>query len=213
MTQFTLFEKILIEFDGALRTLLPPASRPSTRNNPGEHLAENVLTQQERKHAAGLMRVNHSGEVCAQALYRGQALTAKLQNVKDQMEKAAQEEVDHLAWCENRLNELSSSTSLLNPIWYTGSFLIGMVAGKLGDGYSLGFVTETENQVTEHLENHLKILPKQDKKSEAILIKMAEEERNHAQGAMKAGAFQLPKPIQTLMRFTSKIMTKTSYHL
>ncbi len=159
------------------------------------------------------MRVNHAGEVSAQALYQGQAFTAKLPNVREKMQQAAIEENDHLIWCEERLKELNSHTSLFNPLWYAGSFTIGALAGSAGDKWSLGFVVETENQVVRHLEQHLNSLPTSDAKSKAILEKMKEDELHHATMALESGAAELPKPAKLLMKLTSKIMTKTAYRI
>ena len=159
------------------------------------------------------MRVNHSGEVCAQALYHGQALTAKLPSVRIEMEHAAQEEEDHLAWCEDRLKELNSMPSLLNPVWYSLSFAMGAAAGIAGDKYSLGFVAETERQVSEHLLSHLSQLPEQDQRSKAILEQMNSDELQHRDTALEAGGVDLPKPVQILMTVISKTMTKTSYYI
>ncbi|KTD24048.1 MULTISPECIES: 2-polyprenyl-3-methyl-6-methoxy-1,4-benzoquinone monooxygenase [Legionella] len=213
MRSLNLFESILCEIDAALRTLAPPAHRISLRKSPAENLPESHLNSQERRHVAGLMRVNHAGEVCAQALYQGQALTAQLAHVKTQMDEAAAEEIDHLAWCEERLLELGSQPSLLNPIWYLGSFIIGSLAGIAGDRWSLGFVAETERQVTEHLRNHLQKLPLQDEKSKAVLEQMHEDEAHHADVAKEAGAAELPLFIKKLMSRVSKLMTYSSYHL
>ena len=159
------------------------------------------------------MRINHTGEVCAQALYQGQALTARLPQVRNRMERAAAEENDHLDWCEGRLQELDSRTSLLNPIWYAGSFAIGAAAGLAGDKWSLGFVAETEQQVGAHLDDHLNRLPERDSKSRAILEQMKEDEARHADQALKAGGAVLPGPIRFAMRLSSKIMTGTVYWL
>lgn len=206
-------ENLICEIDGALRTLAPPQKRPCQRQSPGENLAEPPLNAQERKHVAGLMRVNHAGEVCAQALYQGQALTAQLTEVKAQMDAAASEEVDHLAWCEQRLQELGSQPSLLNPFWYLGSFLLGTLAGAAGDRWSLGFVAETEKQVVDHLQKHLQTLPPQDQKSKAILEQMNEDEAQHAELAKNAGAAELPFLIRRSMQAVSKLMTRNSYYV
>jgi ubiquinone biosynthesis monooxygenase Coq7 len=160
-----------------------------------------------------LMRINHTGEVCAQALYQGQALTAKLPEVRQSMERAAQEENDHLAWCDSRLKAPDNRKSLLNPFWYAGSFMIGAAAGLAGDKWSLGFVAETEHQVEDHLENHLKRLPPQDQKSRAVLEQMKEDEIHHATVALEAGGAELPGPIKLAMKLTSKLMTKSVYYL
>ena len=206
-------ELIIEAVDNALQTLLPPKRRQTTRANPAEKIKDSDLSDNEKKQVAGLMRVNHAGEVCAQALYQGQALTAKLDDVREQMQEAAAQEVDHLSWCEERLSELGSSPSKLNPLWYAGSFMIGAVAGLAGDKYSLGFVEETEKQVTDHLQTHLDKLPHHDQKSQAILAQMKIDEAHHADVARHAGATSLPKPIQQLMNKVSKIMTRSSYYL
>lgn len=161
--------------------------------------------------AGRLMRVNHSGEVCAQALYQGQAITAKLTTIRDKMEQAAVEENDHLAWTEERIRQLGSHTSYLNPLWFSGSFLIGAVAGMAGDRWSLGFVAETERQVVAHLNGHLARLPALDHKSRAILLQMREDEGRHATTAVESGAATLPKPIRAMMRWTARVMTRTAY--
>jgi ubiquinone biosynthesis monooxygenase Coq7 len=159
------------------------------------------------------MRVNHAGEVCAQALYQGQALTAELTHIKEQMNQSAAEEIDHLAWCEERLDELGAKTSLLNPIWYGGSLLLGALAGLAGDKISLGFVAETERQVTSHLKKHLEHLPAEDKKTIAILERMQADEEHHANLAIQAGASTLPLVVTKMMSAISKLMTKSSYYI
>lgn len=212
MQKKTMIDQLLTEIDTALRTLLPPKKRSCDRPSPAEGLEETALSPTEKKHVAGLMRVNHAGEVCAQALYQGQALTAHLSKIKKQMADAAAEEVDHLAWCEQRLDELGSEPGVLNPFWYAGSFVLGALAGLAGDKVSLGFVAETEYQVSAHLKKHLQKLPAQDEKSRAILNQMQEDEIQHAEGAKKAGGIDLPKPIKKLMQLTSKLMTRTSYY-
>jgi ubiquinone biosynthesis monooxygenase Coq7 len=206
-------DNLISEVDNALRTLFPPPKRVSSRHSPAEKLEDKPLSAQERKHVAGLMRVNHTGEVCAQALYQGQALTAQLTHIKKQMSDAAAEETDHLAWCEERLRELGSKPSILNPIWYGGSILLGALAGFAGDKVSLGFVAETERQVSAHLYRHLKKVPAQDKKSQAILTKMQADEEHHAAAAVEAGAIELPFVIKQLMHLVSKLMTKSSYYI
>ncbi|MBA2657247.1 MAG: 2-polyprenyl-3-methyl-6-methoxy-1,4-benzoquinone monooxygenase [Tatlockia sp.] len=213
MPNLSLVEKLVCEIDLALRTLAPPKQRSTARQSPGETHKESVLDANEKRHIAGLMRVNHSGEVCAQALYQGQALTAELAEIKAKMADAAAEEVDHLAWCEQRLTELDSQPSILNPFWYLGSFLLGALAGCAGDRLSLGFVAETEHQVSAHLQKHLAKLPNQDQKSKAILEQMQEDEAHHAHVAMDAGAVELPLLVKKLMRGVSKLMTYSSYHL
>ncbi|MDX1836196.1 demethoxyubiquinone hydroxylase family protein [Legionella taurinensis] len=207
-------DKLLHHADTALRTLCPPQQRVCSRPLPNEGIVNAApLTDREKQHVAGLMRVNHAGEVCAQALYQGQAMTARLTEVRQQMEQAAAEEVDHLAWCERRLLELNSRPSVLNPLWYLGSLCIGALAGLAGDKWSLGFVAETERQVGAHLRDHLDNLPAADLKTKAILQQMHEEESHHAAMAEAAGAAALPSPIQAMMSTVSKLMTKTSYYL
>ncbi|WP_115324514.1 2-polyprenyl-3-methyl-6-methoxy-1,4-benzoquinone monooxygenase [Legionella steigerwaltii] len=208
-----MLDTLISEVDNALRTLFPPAQRMSARPSPAEQITDTDLSIREKKHIAGLMRVNHAGEVCAQALYQGQALTAQLTHIKQQMSDAAAEETDHLAWCETRLAELDSSPSILNPFWYCGSIILGAVAGLAGDKISLGFVAETERQVSTHLQRHLDKLPVNDKKSQSILIKMKEDEEQHATAALNAGAIELPYIVKQLMRIVSKLMTKSSYYV
>jgi len=213
MRHTNLLDTFLSEIDNALRTLLPPTRRVSNRCSPAKDIDDAPLSMQEKKHSAGLMRVNHTGEVCAQALYQGQALTAQLTHIKKQMSDAAAEEVDHLAWCEERLYELNSKTSILNPLWYSGSILLGAFAGWAGDKVSLGFVAETERQVSAHLQNHLHKLPASDQKSQAILMQMKEDEMQHATAALEAGGIALPYPIKQLMHLVSKLMTQSSYYM
>ncbi|MEJ2592369.1 MAG: 2-polyprenyl-3-methyl-6-methoxy-1,4-benzoquinone monooxygenase [Candidatus Thiodiazotropha sp.] len=205
-------DRLIIGFDQALRTLF---GRPQVteRADPAEDLPEADLSDHERDVTARLMRINHTGEVCAQALYQGQALTAKLPEVRQRMERAAQEENDHLDWCESRLKALDNRKSLLNPFWYAGSFLIGAAAGVAGDKWSLGFVAETEHQVEAHLESHLERLPSQDRKSRAVLEQMKTDEIHHAEMALEAGGAKLPAPIRLAMKLTSKLMTKSVYYL
>ena len=185
----------------------------SARPMPGAQLAEADLSERERRHAAGLMRVNHAGEVCAQALYQGQALTARLHSVRSQMEQAAEEERDHLAWCEARLEALQSHTSRLNPLWYSLSFGLGAAAGALSDRVSLGFVAATEELVGKHLEAHLDTLPEQDAKSRAVVEEMLCDELRHARSALDAGGIDFPAPLKLAMRLASKAMTHGSYRL
>lgn len=210
--QTSLVDRIVSAVDVALRSVCVPEHRHTNRVNPAEGLPEIRMTRQEQQHVAGLMRINHAGEVCAQALYQGQALTAKLPQIQSQMEHAALEEVDHLAWCESRLQELNSTTGIFNPCWYGGAFTIGLIAGFIGDQWSLGFVAETERQVTEHLKKHLNHLPAQDEKTRAILHQMQLDETQHAEQAQNAGAVELPFLIKQGMRLASKLMTKTSYY-
>lgn len=205
-------DRFIVEADRVLRTLSPGA--PShTRPSPGNTVAEAELSNAERRHAAGLMRVNHAGEVCAQALYQGQALTAKLPEVREDMEKAAAEEVDHLAWCDQRVKELGSHTSVLNPVWYGLSFGLGASAGLISDKVSLGFVAAVEDGVCQHLENHLQRLPEQDHKSRAVVEQMLSDEAEHAESALEAGGMRFPMPVKAAMSLASSIMTKTSYRL
>ena len=213
MSKLSLFDKLLCEIDTSLRTLIIPEHRTCNRENPGEQMTEPSLSIKEKSHIAGLMRVNHAGEVCAQALYQGQALTAQLTEVKAQMTEAAAQEVDHLAWCEQRLHELDSHPSILNPLWYGGSLALGALAGLAGDKWSLGFVAETERQVTKHLQKHLRYLPQKDIKSKAILAQMQHDEAQHAEQATAAGAAELPFLIKQLMQGVSKLLTKTSYYI
>ena len=213
MRNINFLDRILLELDSALRTVAPPKRRVCSRENPANTQVQAPLSPTEKRHVAGLMRVNHAGEVCAQALYRGQAATAKLVHVRAQMIESALEEIDHLAWCEQRLDELHQHTSYLNPFWYAGSWMIGVFAGLAGDAWSLGFVVETEKQVTAHIEQHLKQLPSDDKKSAAILTQMKTDEMAHATIAEQAGAKVLPALIRGAMYAISKVLTKSSYHL
>ena len=207
-----MLDRFIAEFDHALRTLTGDRST-STRPSPASGLEDVTLSEKERQHVGGLMRVNHAGEVCAQALYQGQALTAQLNDVREQMEHAATEEWDHLAWCEERLNELHSHTSYFNPIWYLGSFTIGAFAGLIGDRWSLAFVAETEHQVVHHLQQHQDSLPSQDHRTQAILAQMEQEEKTHGEHANQAGAADFPFAVHWLMNKMSKIMTTTSYYI
>ncbi|MBU3583890.1 2-polyprenyl-3-methyl-6-methoxy-1,4-benzoquinone monooxygenase [Polynucleobacter sp. 15G-AUS-farblos] len=205
-------DRLIIEFDTALRSVVGGAN--SQRPAPGaEMLSKTVLDTQERQHAAGLMRVNHVGEVCAQALYQSQKLVARNPEIQEMLNHSGQEEMDHLAWCETRLQELGSHTSYLNPLWYAGSFAIGLAAGLAGDKWSLGFVAETEKQVENHLESHLQKLPQEDHRSRAIVDQMRVDEIEHGQAAKEAGGVPLPEPIQKMMQTMSKIMTSTAYKI
>jgi ubiquinone biosynthesis monooxygenase Coq7 len=210
--QLSAIDQLLTQLDQGLRTAFASAPTPQ-RASPAIKLEDTELSEQERKHAIGLMRVNHAGEVCAQALYQGQALTAKLPEVSVQMEHAAAEEIDHLAWCEERIIELGGNTSLLNPIWYAMSFGIGAGAGLISDKLSLGFVAATEDQVCEHLKIHLDQLPVNDHKSRAIVEEMLVDEERHAQTALDAGGHHFPKPVKTIMTAVSAAMTGSSYRL
>ncbi len=183
------------------------------RPDPAEGIEDVDMTAAEKKHAACLMRVNHAGEVSAQGLYTGQALTAKLPDVREKMERAAMEENDHLDWCEKRVKELGENVSLLNPVWYFGSLAIGAAAGIAGDKWSLGFVAETEHQVIRHLDNHLERLPQQDIKSRTIVKQMKEDEAHHATIALQHGGAALPVPVKKMMGLTSKIMTSLAHKI
>jgi len=204
-------DDLIVQFDKALRTLTLPAH--SARTVPGESLQEQELTETENRLSAALMRVNHSGEICAQALYEGQALTAHNASVQQALQKAAKEETEHLAWTERRIEELGGRKSLLNPLWYSSSFALGALAGMLGDKWNLGFLAETERQVERHLEQHLQRLPQQDHKSRAILEQMKSDEANHATTAVSQGAADLPQPLQRAMQLASKVMTQTAFWL
>jgi ubiquinone biosynthesis monooxygenase Coq7 len=202
-------DELIIGFDRALRTLAGTAS--SQRPNPAVNLPEETLTPEERRHAGGLMRVNHTGEVCAQALYQAQALTARDPQLRRRFALAAREEEDHLAWTQERLAELGDRTSYANPLWYAGSFAMGLIAGIGGDRANLGFVVETERQVEEHLTDHMDRLPQADARSRAIVAAMRDDEARHGATARDAGASELPLPIRALMRATAKLMTLTAY--
>ena len=184
-----------------------------TRPYPADEVEQESLNELEKNHSAGLMRVNHSGEVCAQALYRGQAITAKLEDTRTKMEQAASEELDHLSWCNKRLEELNNKPSVLNPIWYGMSFSIGAVAGLIGDNWSLGFVHETEEQVVKHLDSHLDKLSKKDLKTKSVIEQMRIDEEQHSHDALEAGAEILPDEIKNLMSKFAKVMTNSSYHI
>ena len=203
-------DRLLSGIDAGLRTIAAPTTR-QTRPNPAGDISEPVLSPQEQKHAAGLMRVNHAGEVAAQGLYQGHASVARDEATARHMHEAAEEELDHLGWCEQRLEELGAGPSKLRPIWYSGAFAIGALSGMLGDRWSLGFIEETERQVSEHLTGHLDALPRQDERSRAIVKKMCEEEEIHGANARLAGAATLPLPIRSLMRLTAKVMTRAAY--
>ncbi|MFZ1495145.1 MAG: 2-polyprenyl-3-methyl-6-methoxy-1,4-benzoquinone monooxygenase [Candidatus Competibacter denitrificans] len=208
---YTSADTLLINLDQAIRTLF---GQPPTTGRPQPSagvVPANELKPAEQQEAARLMRVNHTGEICAQALYQGQALTAQLDEVRGRMEQAAYEENDHLAWCKGRLQDLGSRPSILDPLFYVGAFTIGALAGKAGDRWSLGFVAETEYQVVRHLSSHLQRLPAADHQSRAVLEQMKEDEARHATNAIVAGGVRLPWPIRLLMKGASKIMTKTTY--
>ncbi|QUX95260.1 demethoxyubiquinone hydroxylase family protein [Marinomonas sp. CT5] len=205
-------DKAVLQFDRALQTLVPHAAN-ANRSSPADKLQEAELDQAERKHSSGLMRINHTGEVCAQALYAGQATTAKLSTVRQEMEKAAYEEIDHLVWCEQRLYDLGSRPSILNPLFYGASFMIGAGAGLISDKLSLGFVAATEDQVCVHLEKHLAAMPAQDEKSKAVLNQMHIDEAKHKAMALEAGGYEFPQPIMAIMTQVSKVMTSTTYRI
>jgi len=208
--ELSTLDRLLSGADDALRTIAAPAGRPA-RENPAGLIKEPALTASQKSHAAGLMRVNHAGEVAAQALYRGHASVARDSSIEQQMQQSAAEEYDHLAWCEARIQELGEKPSKLSPIWYAGAYAIGAVSGILGDKWSLGFIAETEKQVVEHLESHLDGLPAEDARSRAIVEQMRDEEAEHGQKALAAGAADLPRPLKRLMRLTAKVMTRTAY--
>lgn len=209
---YTHLDRLLMNLDVGLRTVLGQP-QITERPDPARGIAESELAAAERELAGRLMRINHAGEVAAQGLYQGQAITARLPDVREKMERAAREENDHLDWCERRAGELGTHVSYLNPLWFAGSAAIGALAGLAGDKWSLGFVAETEKQVVRHLDDHLAHLPPQDDKSRAILEQMKEDEGHHATTALEAGGAQLPYPIKRLMNLTSKVMTRTAYWL
>jgi ubiquinone biosynthesis monooxygenase Coq7 len=209
--QLSLLDTVIANVDLGLRTLL---GRPGAtgRPDPDGAVPEADLTEAERA-AAGLMRVNHAGEVCAQALYQGQALTARRGEVREGLEDAAREESDHLAWCARRVEELGSHTSYLNPVWYAASLGLGALAGIAGDRWSLGFLAETEHQVVAHLQDHLDRLPPEDARSRAIVSQMKEDEGRHATVALESGGVPLPAPVPLLMRAVSRVMTRVAYYV
>lgn len=206
-----MIDQFIIDFDQALRTLFAPPK--SLRPTPGAELKEAELGDEERRRAAALMRVNHVGEICAQALYQGQSLVSGNEAVKAALRQAAREETEHLAWTEQRIAELGGRKSLLNPLWYAGALTIGVVAGRAGDAWNLGFLAETESQVEAHLDRHLARLPRQDAKSWAILDQMKQDEAAHARTALALGGRELPGPFRLAMKFASKVMTTTAYRL
>ena len=210
--QFSPVDRLLMQADTAMRTLLPFSGAPA-RPSPAILQNESALSDDEARHVAGLMRINHTGEVCAQALYQGQALTAKLPQVRKAMEHAADEEIDHLAWCEQRIRELGSHPSVLNPLFYGLSFGVGAVAGLIGDRVSLGFVAATEDQVVKHLDEHLQHIPAEDRKSRAILQQMKSDEQQHATTALEAGGLNFPAPVKFGMSLLAKVMTKSTYRI
>jgi 3-demethoxyubiquinol 3-hydroxylase len=208
--QHNQLDKFIIDFDAGLASMFAKSTSPN-RANPSEEKTTSQLNEAEKRLSQGLMRVNHAGEVSAQAIYQGQSMIARSPSVRASMQEAALEEVDHLSWCKDRLDELGSHTSYLSPLWYLGSFTIGALAGVLGDKWSLGFVAETEHQVVAHLESHLQKLPEQDQKSRAILEQMKVDEAHHATMAIESGAAELPEKIKKLMTLCSRVMTRTAY--
>lgn len=204
-----MLDQLIVGFDRALRTVFANAS--TVRPVPGDSLPEAELSDEERARAASLMRVNHCGEICAQALYQGQAMMSNDEGIKRALERAAQEETEHLAWTERRIAELGGRKSLLNPLWYGGSLAIGIIAARFGDGVNLGFLAETERQVESHLQSHLDRLPAQDLRSREIVNQMKEDEAAHADTAVRLGAVELPAPVKAVMKASSKVMTGLAY--
>jgi len=210
--RLSLTDRLLSEADTVLRTLTGRGNTAARPSPAGDH-SEAPMSAHERRHAAGLMRVNHTGEVCAQALYQGQALTARLPTVRDEMQQAAAEEVDHLVWCAERLRQLDSRPSIFNPAWYGMSFALGAIAGAIGDDVSLGFVAATEERVCEHLRDHLQQLPEDDERSRRILQQMLEDEERHGENALAAGGQPFPRPVKEVMTAVSRVMTRSAYHV
>jgi ubiquinone biosynthesis monooxygenase Coq7 len=209
---YSRLDRIIASIDEALRISTGGAPTPQ-RSNPAGDMVAADLDEEQRRHVAGLMRINHTGEICAQALYAGQAATARNEATREAMQSAADEEIDHLSWCEDRLKELDSRPSMLNPLWYAGSFAIGAAAGIAGDDWSLGFVKETENQVEAHLQDHLERLPEGDARSQAILDQMKVDEAKHADMAEAAGARELPESIRRAMALIAGVMKTLAYRL
>lgn len=205
-------DRLIAGIDDSLRTVFAPTSQ-GRRPNPAWDTADADLPDDDRRHAAGLMRVNHAGEIAAQGLYQGHAAVARDETTRRHLQTAAEEELDHLDWCRQRLSELGEKPSRLAPVWYAGAFAIGVASGVLGDRWSLGFVEETERQVSDHLQGHLRKLPERDARSRAIVEQMRREEEEHGRNASAAGAAPLPRPVRELMRLTSKIMTTTAYRI
>lgn len=210
--QYSLLDRLAMQADAALRTLVPESCQAS-RPSPAAAQPETELDEDQRKHVRGLMRINHTGEVCAQGLYQGQALTARREDIREAMEEAAEEEIDHLVWCEQRLKELGGRTSLLNPLFYGMSFAIGAGAGAISDRLSLGFVAATEDQVCKHLDSHLGQLPVGEKKSRAILEQMYIDEQEHSTNAIAAGGYRFPAPVKAGMSLVAKAMTASTYRI
>jgi ubiquinone biosynthesis monooxygenase Coq7 len=210
-TTMNLTDRLLVSVDNALRTV--GGAVHAARPNPATRDLPDDLDAEQRRLSRALMRVNHVGEVCAQALYQAQALTARSDELRRAMDRAAREETDHLAWTQQRLDELGDRPSWLNPLWYAGAFAIGLAAGRLGDRTSLGFVVETERQVEEHLAGHLSRLPEADRRSRAIVAAMKDDERRHADDALAAGAAELPAPVRWAMRAAARVMTSTAHRI
>lgn len=206
-----MMDALILEFDKVLRTLYVPAR--SVRPVPGDGLPETVSDPAQRRHVLGLMRVNHCGEICAQALYQGQALTCRDPVIKQALGEAAHDETEHLAWTEQRIAEMGGRKSLLNPLWYAGSLTLGLVAGALGDKWNLGFLAETERQVEAHLDGHLQNLPEADGRSRAIVDQMRIDEIRHAETAIEYGAAELPSAVKAAMKLTARLMTSSAYYL
>ncbi|CAM5485156.1 MULTISPECIES: 2-polyprenyl-3-methyl-6-methoxy-1,4-benzoquinone monooxygenase [unclassified Thauera] len=206
-----MLDRAIIEFDKALRTVLAPAR--SVRPVPGEGVPDAMLDDAERRHAAALMRINHVGEICAQALYQGQAMMSRDPAIRDTLRQASQEETEHLAWTERRIAELGGRKSLLNPVWYGGALALGLLAGRFGDRWNLGFLAETERQVERHLKGHLETLPADDARSRAIVEQMKVDEAEHADMAVRLGAHELPAPVKGAMKFAARLMTTVTYRV
>lgn len=206
-----MIDQAIVQFDRALRTVFAPAR--SIRPIPGDDVPDAPLDDAQKRHAAALMRINHCGEICAQALYQGQAMMSSDPVIRKALERASHEETEHLAWTEQRIAELGGRKSLLNPLWYGSSLAIGMLAGKFGDRWNLGFLAETERQVEARLHGHLDSLPAEDRKSRAIVEQMKADEISHADTALKLGGRELPTPVKAAMKLVSKVMTRTAYHL
>ena len=204
-----MIDQLIIGFDKALRTVF--ANAHTVRPTPGDALPEADMSEEERRHAAALMLINHCGEICAQALYQGQALMSDNEGIKRALVQAAHEETEHLAWTEKRIAELGGRKSLLNPLWYGGSLAIGVLAAKCGDGVNLGFLAETERQVEAHLDSHLGSLPEQDARSRSIVAQMKDDEIAHAETAVRLGAVELPTPVKLAMKASSRVMTRLAY--
>jgi ubiquinone biosynthesis monooxygenase Coq7 len=205
------FDQLICAFDRSLRVIT--GASVAQRPNPADKVPEQPLSEQERRQSAGLMRVNHVGEVCAQALYEAQSRFARDVKTRAQLRHAGEEELDHLAWTAGRLKELGSRPSLLNPLWYAGSYALGAIAARMGDAQSLGFVVETERQVEAHLNGHLSALPASDQRSRAIVVQMRDDEVAHGASAQAMGASELPLPVRTAMRGMAKLMTGTAYYI